>query len=84
MKLYHDVRQISRVERELLELKRQKAVRTTKTLVLSRFYYRKTRVAQELPMNNFRNKHVKPLRNLFHIKHNNSDLRRIICGTDVY
>jgi hypothetical protein len=50
VKLYHGVRQISRVERELLELKRQKPVRITKTLVLSCFYYRNARVAQELPI----------------------------------
>jgi hypothetical protein len=50
MKLYHGVRQISRVERELLQLKRQKPVRTTKTLVLCRFCYRKIRMVQELPI----------------------------------
>jgi len=50
MKLYHGVRKISRAERELLELKRQESARTTTTLVLSRFYYRQTRVAKELPI----------------------------------
>ena len=35
-------------------------------------------------IHNLHKKHVKPLRNLFHNKQNNSDLRRIICGTDVY
>jgi hypothetical protein len=35
-------------------------------------------------IHNLHNKHLKPIRNLFHNKQNNSDLRRIICGTDVY
>ena len=35
-------------------------------------------------INNLHHKHIRPSRNPLHNKKNNSHLRRIICGTDVY